>query len=313
MSPPRRFMATITIIMTMITGTTIMIMVTARMITMTTITPIMITATISMLSRMCMARTAAMIITTTTIPIATRTRLMDAISPEPPHLAPQSFAELPLLLWLSPAFPVGSFAYSHGLEWAVEAGDIGDAATLRAWLSDLLHFGAPRADAILFACAFRAAYSSDWIALHEINALAVALAGSSERRLETSAQGAAFVSAMRAAWTCPALEHLPAAGGDPLAYPIAVGVAAAGHGLDLGLSLQAFVLSLFANFVSAAVRLGAIGQTDGQKTLAAILPDARRLAEEAAGAGLDDLGGCAFRSDIAAIRHETQYSRLFRS
>ena len=308
MSPPRRFMAmiTITMTMTMITDMIITITLTAR----TTIT---ITATTSMLSRMCMAPTAAMIMATTTIPIATRTRLMDAISPEPPNLALQSFAELPLLLWLSPAFPVGSFAYSHGLEWAVEAGDVADAASLGAWLGDLLHFGAPRADAILFACAFRAAHSSDWIALQEINALAVALAGSSERRLETSAQGAAFVSAMRAAWTCPALEYLPAAGGDPLAYPIAVGVAAAGHGLDLGLSLQAFVLSLFANFVSAAVRLGAIGQTDGQKTLAGILPEVRRLAEEAASAGLDDLGGCAFRSDIAAIRHETQYSRLFRS
>ncbi len=262
-------------------------------------------------SRMCTAPTAIM--TITIIRTITRTGLMDAISPEPRNPALQSFAELPLLLWLSPAFPVGSFAYSHGLEWAVEAGDIGDAATLRAWLSDLLHFGAPRADAILFACAFRAAHSSDWIALQEISALAIALAGSSERRLETSAQGAAFVSAMRAAWTCPALEHLPAAGGEPVAYPVAVAVAAADHGLDLALSLQAFVLSLFANFVSAAVRLGAIGQTDGQKTLAAILPDVRRLAEQAASAGLDDLGGCAFRSDIAAIRHETQYSRLFRS
>jgi urease accessory protein len=302
MSPPRRFMAMIAIIMTMITGMIITIMLTAR-----TTMPIMITA-----RRMCMAPTAAMIITTTIIRTATPKRpikrLMDATSPESSR-----FAELPLLLWLSPAFPVGSFAYSHGLEWAVEAGDIAHAASLSAWLSDLLHFGAPRTDAILFACAFRAARSSDWIALQETNALAVALAGSSERRLETSAQGAAFVSAMRATWTCPALQHLPAPGGDPVAYPIAVGVAAAGHGLDLGLSLQAFVLSLFANFVSAAVRLGAIGQTDGQKTLAAILPDVRRLAEEAASAGLDDLGGCAFRSDIAAMRHETQYSRLFRS
>ena len=238
---------------------------------------------------------------------------MDATSPEPLNPALQSFAELPLLLWLSPAFPVGSFAYSHGLEWAVEAGDIADAASLGAWLNDLLHFGAPRADAILFACAFRAARSSGWTDLHEINALATALAGSSERRLETCAQGAAFVAAMRAAWACPALAHLPAAGGDSIPYPIAVGAAAAGHGLDLGLSLQAFVLSLFANFVSAAVRLGAIGQTDGQKTLAAILPEVRRLAAAAATAGLGDLGGCAFRSDIAAMRHETQYSRLFRS
>jgi urease accessory protein len=233
---------------------------------------------------------------------------MDAISPEP-----ASFAELPLLLWLSPAFPVGSFAYSHGLEWAAEAGDIVDAATLSAWLIDLLNCGAPRTDAILFACAFRAARIADWSAVQEINALAVALAGSSERRLETSAQGGAFLLAMRAAWPCAALERLPAAGGDLVAYPIAIAVAAAGHGLDISLSLQAFALSLFANFVSAAVRLGAIGQTDGQKILAGILLDVRRLADEAAGAGLDDLGACAFRSDIAAMRHETQYSRLFRS
>jgi urease accessory protein len=194
----------------------------------------------------------------------------------------------------------------------VEAGDIGDAATLQAWLADLLNFGAPRSDAILFACAFRAVQSGDWAALDEINELAVALAGSAERRLETCAQGAAFLSAMRAAWPCAALAHLPG-GSDPLAYPVAIGAAAAGHGLDLGLSSQAFVLSLIANLVSAAVRLGAIGQTDGQKTLAGILLDVRRLAKEAAGAGLDDLGSCAFRSDIAAMRHETQYSRLFRS
>jgi len=232
---------------------------------------------------------------------------MDAQGPEPP-----SFAELPLLLWLSPAFPVGSFAYSHGLEWAAEAGDVVDAATLKEWLGDLLRFGAPRSDAILFACAFRAAQSCDWTGLHEINALAVALAGSAERRLETCAQGGAFLGAMRAAWACPALGRLPA-GDEPVAYPIAVGVAAAGHALKLDLSLQAFVLSLIANLVSAAARLGTIGQTDGQKTLAGLLPDVRCLALEAAGAGLDDLGSCAFRSDIAAIRHETQYSRLFRS
>jgi urease accessory protein len=292
-----------------------------RRFTDTTIPPMTRTIMITLIMttappRMFMAPTAAMSLMTTTMRMITRTiiltatltGLMDATGPEPP-----SFAELPLLLWLSPAFPVGSFAYSHGLEWAVEAGDIVDAATLGAWLIELLNFGAPRTDAILFACAFRAARSADWSALQEINALAVALAGSSERRLETSAQGGAFLSAMRAAWTCPAIEHLPAGAGDPVAYPIAVGVAAAGHGLDLALSLQAFTLSLFANFVSATVRLGAIGQTDGQKTLAAILLDVRRLAHEAAGAGLDDLGACAFRSDIAAMRHETQYSRLFRS
>jgi urease accessory protein len=306
MSPPRRSTATTAL-------TTMMVTITARMPTITPITATRITGTaitrIRAPSRIFMDRTAAMITITITIPrTATPMRLMEAPSPEPP-----ANAELPLLLWLSPAFPVGSFAYSHGLEWAVEAGDIVDAATLGEWLSDLLHFGAPRSDAILFACAFRAARTADWAGLDKINELAVALAGSAERRLETTAQGAAFLTAMRAAWTCAALSHLPAAGREPVAYPIAVGVAAAGHGLSLDLCLSAFVLSQFANFVSAAVRLRAIGQTDGQKALAAILLDVRALARDAAGAGLDDLGSCAFRSDIAAIRHETQYSRLFRS
>jgi urease accessory protein len=227
--------------------------------------------------------------------------------------ADASFAELPLLLWLSPAFPVGAFAYSHGLEWAVEVGDIADAATLKAWLVDLLDLGAPRSDCVVFACAYRAVRAGDRVGLNAINSLAVALAGSAERRLETGAQGSAFVAAMRAAWDCAALGDLPGAGAEPVAYPVAVATAAAGHDLDLAISLQAFAISLFANFVSAAVRLGAIGQTDGQKTLAAILPDIRRLARETAGSDLGALGGCAFRSDIAALRHETQYSRLFRS
>jgi urease accessory protein len=329
MSRPCRFMGmSMAMIITNTGMTRTIIPIMAMRITITAM-HIIGTATIkaSAPSRMCMGRIAATITMTTiimtmVIPTTTPTRPMDAPSLKPDGLTPgslaqesperRSFAELPLLLWLSPAFPVGSFAYSHGLEWAVEAGDIGDAATLQAWLADLLNFGAPRSDAILFACAFRAVQSQDWAALDEINELAVALAGSAERRLETCAQGSAFVSAMRAAWPCAALSHLPG-GSDPLAYPVAVGAAAAGHQLDLGLSLQAFVLSLVANFVSAAVRLGAIGQTDGQKTLAGILLDVRRLAEEATGAVLDDLGACAFRSDIAAMRHETQYSRLFRS
>jgi urease accessory protein len=326
MSRPRRCTG---MRMAMIITTTATIITTTTIGMAHTIMPITITATIkaSASSRMCTGRIAVTITMTTiimtmAIPTTTPTRLMDAQNPKPDGVTPASldhespeprgFAELPLLLWLSPAFPVGSFAYSHGLEWAVEAGDIGDAATLQAWLADLLNFGAPRSDAILFACAFRTVQLGDWAALDEINELAVALAGSAERRLETCAQGSAFVSAMRAAWTCAALAHLPT-GSDPVAYPVAVGAAAAGHQLDLGLSLQVFVLSLIANLVSAAVRLGAIGQTDGQKTLAGILLDVRRLAKEAAGAGLDDLGSCAFRSDIAAMRHETQYSRLFRS
>jgi urease accessory protein len=270
---------------------------------------IIITSMITTTTATSMATTT----TTTITAIATTMRMRPmAASAEPPGAA-APFKELPLLVWLSPAFPVGSFAYSHGLEWAAEAGDIVDAATLKRWLIDLIELGAPRADCLLFAAAFRATERADWAELAAINELAIALAGSSERRLETSAQGGAFAAAMRAAWPCPALERLPAQGEDPIAYPIAVAVAAAGHGLDLASSLEAFGLALLANLVSAAVRLGTIGQTDGQKTLAALMPEVRALAHHAAGAGLEALGGCAIRSDIAAMRHETQYSRLFRS
>ena len=250
-------------------------------------------------NRMCTDRTAATTITTTVM----TTGAADA----------DASRELPLFLWLSPAFPVGSFAYSHGLEWAVEAGDVADAATLAEWLADLAAFGAPRMDAILFAVAHRAAAAADWRALNDVNDLAVALAGSAERRLETTAQGAAFRLAARAAWDCEPLARVPARDGEAIAYPIAVAAAAAGHAMARERALAAFVVALFANLVSAAVRLSVVGQTDGQRALANILPALKAMARQAADATLDDLGAAAFRSDIAAMRHETQYSRLFRS
>ena len=220
---------------------------------------------------------------------------------------------LPLLVWLSPAFPVGAFAYSHGLEWAVEAGDVRDAATLRNWISDLLAHGAARNDAVLLACAHRAAGAGDGAALAETAELALALQPSRERRLEAGGQGTAFLSMARAAWPCAALDHLAALAEGDVAYPVAVGVAAAGNGVPLAATLDAFELAFVANQVSAAVRLGPIGQTDGQRVIAALVPAVRATAASARAATLDDLGGAAFRSDLASMRHETQYTRLFRS
>jgi urease accessory protein len=220
---------------------------------------------------------------------------------------------LPLLIWLSPAFPVGAFAYSHGIEWAHEAGDVTDAASLRDWLEDLLVHGAARNDAILFGEAHRAALSGNRRRLEEMGELAVALANSAERRLETVTQGDAFVIAIAKSWPCAAVTLLKEAVPGPVAYPVAVGVACAGHGIPLEEALEAFVLGFVANLISAAVRLGIVGQTDGQRVTAALVPALRRLAAEARNATLDDLGGAAFRSDLASLRHETQYTRLFRS
>ena len=225
----------------------------------------------------------------------------------------QGAAHLPLMVWLSPAFPVGAFAYSHGLEWAFEAGDLPDAGALADWIDALVAHGSLRNDLVLFAASWRAARADDGAALTEIAELALALANSAERRLETVTQGNAFATAIAASWPCDAITRLRDAWSGDLAYPVAVAVAAAGHDLPLPASLQGYALAFVANLVSAAVRLGVIGQTDGQKITARLLPVLCAAASAAEAATLDDLGGCAFRSDLAALRHETQYSRLFRS
>ncbi len=222
-------------------------------------------------------------------------------------------APLPLLVWLSPAFPVGSFAYSHGLEWAVEQGDLHDAVTVQAWIDDLLALGSGRNDAILLSEAHRAALAGDRARLAAAAELGVALQPSRERHLEATAQGNAFLAAARASWPAPTLDLLVEAWDDDVVYPVAIGVAAAGHGVALRPTLEAFLLAFVAALVSAAVRLGPIGQTDGQRVTAALLPRIRETAAFAEAATLDDLGGAAFRSDIASLRHETQYTRLFRS
>jgi urease accessory protein len=229
------------------------------------------------------------------------------------NAARPALAELPLFLWLSPAFPVGAFAYSHALEWGAETGDVSDFSSFLEWLSGLLLAGGPRNDAILFAEAYGAALSSDWQRLLAANALALALCSSVERRLETSAQGNAFVAAASEAWSCIPLREIESRRPQQIAYPIAVAATCAGHNIELESGLRAFVLSGLANLVSSAVRLSVIGQSGGQKALAELAPRVVELAREARGSTLDYLGGAALRSDIAAMRHETQYSRLFRS
>lgn len=220
---------------------------------------------------------------------------------------------LRLMTWLSPSYPVGAFAYSSGIEWAIEAGDIRDAATLAEWLRGFLIYGAGRNDAILMAQAYRAAKDHNNERLREIVELANALTTSRERHLETTAQGRAFLDVTRAAWGCAALENLMSQWNGPVAYPVAVGVACAGHEVALSHALLAFVHALTANWISAGVRLIPLGQTDSQHVLARLEGEICSVAHGALNSTLDDLGGGTFRADIGAMLHETQYTRLFRS
>jgi urease accessory protein len=234
-------------------------------------------------------------------------------TPEEAELSPAGLQKL--LAWLSPSFPVGAFSYSHGLEWAVEDGTIANAATLASWLADVLSHGAGRSDAILFAHAWRAATCGDHGHLAAIAELAAALQPSKERALETTAQGRAFLTAVCAAWPNPALAALAALFPPDvvIAYAVAVAIATAAEGVALKPALVAYLGAFAANLISAGVRAIPIGQTDGQRVIAATAPLIETIAGAALATPLDGIGGIAFRADIASMKHETQYTRLFRS
>jgi urease accessory protein len=218
-------------------------------------------------------------------------------------------ALLRLLAWLSPAFPTGGYAWSHGVEWAVETNEIRDGETLRAWIADVLRHGSGRPDALLLRHAHRAAH--DIAALAEIAELALAAQPSRERHAETVGQGNAFLAAA-SAWHPTVLRALAQQIGD-LPYPVAVGALAGAHGIAEDDAALGFLQAFAANLISAAVRLVPLGQSTGLAVLAALEPAILAVAEETRTGTLENLGGACFRADIAAMRHETQYTRLFRS
>ena len=217
------------------------------------------------------------------------------------------------MAWLSPAYPVGAFSYSSGLEWAVEAGDVTDAASLRDWLTVVIAQGGGFCDGVFFVHAHRAATARDDAALATVAELAAAFAPSKERHLETAAQGRAFVETTLAAWPCDALARFAENWDGAIAYPVAIGVAVAGHDIAVAPALGAYLHAVVANLISAGVRLIPLGQTDGQRTLAAFEKVIRATAARSLATPLDEVGGAVFRADLACMRHETQYTRLFRS
>ena len=218
-----------------------------------------------------------------------------------------------LMTWLSPSFPVGAFSYSSGIEWAVEAGDIVDAASLRDWLGAMLTDGPGFCDGVFLAHAHRAASSGDDAALRDIAELAAAFVPSRERQLETSAQGRAFIDIAHAAWNCDGLDRMISHCGGTIVYPVAVGLVSAAHAIPLAPTLHGFFHALTSNWISAGARLVPLGQTDSQRVLALLEPVVAATAQRALVATLDDLGSATFRADLASMRHETQYTRLFRS
>jgi urease accessory protein len=233
---------------------------------------------------------------------------------ERPRLRP--LALLRLQSWLSPAFPIGAYSYSHGIEWAVEAGHVDDRKSLVDWLEADLSHGSGRNEAILFNEAWRSAFADDGGKLCEIAELAAAFRGTSELALESSQQATACLAMLRRVWPDRILDGLARMLCErhvPPAMAVVLGAGSARQGIPASVALPAFLQSYVANLLTAGVRLIPLGQTDGQLAVAELEDAVLRASRQAEMATMADLGSAAFMVDLASMAHETQYTRLFRS
>jgi urease accessory protein len=238
-------------------------------------------------------------------------------SAEPPQGSKQRAAALyRLLAWLSPTFPTGAFSYSHGLEAAAASGAIRDRGSLETWIAAIVGRGSGPIDADILRDAYRAMRAEDFAALDAANRRGAAYRATAELALESAQQGDAFLTAWQNAWvdSHPAATiERSATPGEGLCLPATFGAAAARAGIALEDALIGYLQAFAANLMSAGLRLGIIGQTDGQRILAALEPIVATAAEAALSRDPADFGGATFAADLASMAHETQYSRLFRS
>jgi urease accessory protein len=247
-----------------------------------------------------------------------RTVMGTAMDERPP---PGLLTQFQLLAWCSPAYPTGAFSYSHGMEWAVEAGTVTSLGGLLDFVTAVLRRGGGWVDAVLFAHAWRAAHQPEapWqhtarAQLREIAALATAFRATSETALESLQQGDAFLAVTLKAWPHPRLSEFASdRRGQPTAHSVAVAVTCAAHGIELSAALPAFLQGAAANLVSAGARLIPLGQTDAQIAVARLASVVAATAAAAVSVDLEDLGTCAPALELYSMRHETQYTRLFRS
>ena len=221
-----------------------------------------------------------------------------------------------LQLWLSPAFPVGSYSYSHGLESAVESGIVKTRHDLERWIGGVLAFGSGRSDALLLRETHQAVATRAIPRFVELAAFAAALKGTAELALEAEAQGAAFQKALAAGWPFLVMREpflaIAQAGIRP-PYVIAFAAAAALAGIEMRLAVLSYLQAFIGNLISAALRLMSLGQSEGVSTLATLAERLPDLVATLEAVPFDDIGSAALAVDVCSARHETQYTRLFRS
>lgn len=244
--------------------------------------------------------------------------------PAEPQAATSAPALYRLLAWLSPAFPVGAFSYSHGLEAAVAGGAVSDRSSLEGWIAAIIAQGSGRIDADILRDTYHAAAAGDAAALAGAHRRGAAFRATAELALESAQQGAAFLAAYDAAWSAAITNPSPPNNSAPsppnggrereeVCHAAAFGAAAARGRIALGDALLGYLQSFAANLVSTGIRLGIVGQTDGQRIVAALEPVVTAAAAAAMSRDEADFGGATFAAELASMAHETLYTRLFRS
>ncbi|MEP5153239.1 urease accessory protein UreF [Planktotalea sp.] len=218
-----------------------------------------------------------------------------------PTAMPTELDVLTLTQWFSPSFPIGGFAYSHGLEWAIETGDVHDARSAQTWIANVLQNGAGWNDCLFIAAAYKSEGSAD---IRLLDAKCRAFAASRERLKETDLQGEAFCAVISDVWA----RDLRG-----LSYPVAVGRAVKLQDLPLGTATLMYLHSFLSNLAAVAMRLVPLGQTEGQRLINDLKPMLVDIARTAVDGDLDDLNSTSFLADVASMKHETQYSRIFRT
>ena len=251
-----------------------------------------------------------------TIRTITYTRMGTAT---PTEAATMQDTSLMQLLWLaSPALPVGGFSYSEGLEAAVDNALVAEEADVVAWLADQLHLSLARADLPVLALALAAWKTDDFTRAADLNRWILCTRESSELRAQTEQMGRSLTDVLRQqSKLSPAqtdfLATLQTSAQRALTYPLAFALAASRSGASTQSCLVCYAFGWAENLMQAAIKSMPLGQTAGQRILAALMHEIPSAVEHAMGVEYGQQQ--AFTPGIAIVssRHEAQYSRLFRS
>ena len=222
-----------------------------------------------------------------------------------------------LLQLASPALPVGAYSYSQGLEAAVTAGTVADAAGAERWIGDMLSFSMVRLEAPVWVHLEAAWRNADLAAVREWNEWFIATRETAELRAETLQMGYSLTRLLGDLTVEPegfdtvVVQQLVALG--EIAYPTAIACAVAQWKIPVREALTAYLWSWLENQVMAAVKVVPLGQTAGQRLLLRLGAKIMINIDETLSKDVDEMNNYCHGLAIASSRHEVQYSRLFRS